>query len=151
MRRYEISPFKAVNPFSLFEDFEKSFWPAMKNGEARDFFPRLDIGEKEGIFYASVDVPGMKKEDIHIDVNGSVVSISGERKEERKAEHYSEKVYGSFQRSFKVPAHYDLEKIEAHYEDGVLNLAMPLKEQVENKSKKVEIKSEKDGIFNKLF
>lgn len=151
MKRFEVSPFRQALPFALFDELEKGLWPSLKNMDSKDLFPRMDIGEREGVFYASVDIPGVKKDEIDIQINDNVVSISGERKEERKAEHYSERVYGSFKRSFQVPRGYDLEKLEAHFEDGVLNVAVPLKEEAKINSKKIEIKSEKEGIFSKLF
>lgn len=147
MKRFEVSPFRQVSPFSFLDEL----WPSASINESKNLFPRMDIGEKEGLFYASVDVPGVKKEDIDIQINDNIVVVSGERKEERKAEHYSEKIYGSFKRSFQVPRGYDLDKLEAHFDNGVLNLAMPLKEEVKQNSKKIEIKDQKEGLFNKLF
>ncbi len=150
MKRFEIAPLRAVNPFALFDEFEKGFWPKnVRNFEADEMFPKLELWENNGVFFASVDIPGVDKDSISIDIQDDVISVSGERKEEHKSERYSEKYYGSFKRSFRVPKNFNLEKVEAHFENGVLSLAVPRIEEDEKVAKKIEIKSERNGIFQK--
>ncbi|EQC52213.1 Hsp20/alpha crystallin family protein [Bacteriovorax sp. DB6_IX] len=149
MRRFEIAPFANKGLLSLFDDFDREF--ADLRGFEKDFLPKVDMGEKDGHFWASFDVPGIKKEDIHLEVNDDVISISGERSEENKGEKYSEKRYGSFSRSFRVPKGYDLKNLEANHENGVLSIVVPLSKDEDKKAQKVEIQSGSGGLFSKLF
>ncbi|EQC48007.1 Hsp20/alpha crystallin family protein [Bacteriovorax sp. Seq25_V] len=150
MKRFEIAPLRSVNPFALFDEFEKGFWPKnVRNFQADEMFPKLELWEENDVFFASVDIPGVDKDSINIDINDDIISVSGERKEEKKSEGYSEKYYGSFKRSFRVPNSYDLEKVEAHFENGVLSLAAPRIQESEKPVKRIEIKSERNGIFER--
>ncbi|MFW5775248.1 MAG: Hsp20/alpha crystallin family protein [Chitinivibrionales bacterium] len=97
----------------------------------RDFtgttWPRVDISEDETAFYIRADLPGLAKEDIDVSVEGNVLRISGEKKEdlphqERGYYTHYERRYGSFSRSFTLPEHADAGSIEAHYNNGVLEL-----------------------------
>lgn len=94
------------------------------------FSPACEISETEAHYQMSVDLPGVKKEDVKIELNDNTLTISGERKSEKKAGDernvkYVEKYYGTFTRSFTLPTTVDTEKIEARYEDGVLSLEIP--------------------------
>jgi HSP20 family protein len=151
MRR-EIVPFGFRKPMSLFDEFDKEFnsmFPSSFND--KEFMPKVDMGEKDGHFWASFDVPGVNKEDLDVKVEHGMVKVSGERNEEKKGDKYSEKYYGKFERSFRVPEQYDVSQLEANYENGVLNLAVPLKAEVKDNAQKIEVKDGKEGIFNKLF
>lgn len=105
-------------------------WP--ENG--RSFTPPVDILEKDTAFIATVDLPGLKKEDIEISLDDGVLTISGERKfeheekEEGKAFRRIERTYGAFSRSFTLPQGVDLGKVEAVFTDGVLKLTLPKSE-----------------------
>ncbi|MBS1946328.1 MAG: Hsp20/alpha crystallin family protein [Bacteroidetes bacterium] len=95
--------------------------------------PAANIIEDKNGFNVSLAVPGMKKDDFTIDVNGNMLTIScevEEKKEERDA-NYTRKEYNysSFARSFTLPDEVNREKIEAHYENGVLKVALPKKEE----------------------
>ncbi len=111
---------------------------------AVDFIPAVNTREADDAYYIEVDLPGVKKEDISIDVNDNVLTISGERKveEERKDEEFYriESVYGTFERSFTLPEDVDPDKIEAEAKDGVLIVKIPKKQVVETAPKKIEIK-----------
>ncbi len=112
----------------------------------RDFtgttWPRVDISEDDAAFYIKADLPGLRKEDIDVSVEGNVLRISGEKTEQMPHEertyytHY-ERRYGSFSRSFTLPEHADPGKIEAHYTNGVLELHIPKTEH--ERSKHVDI------------
>lgn len=88
-------------------------------------FPKYDVEENEKNFKLSFDLPGVKKDDLSIEVKDGLVTISGERKNESKAESYSGRFHGTFERSFSLPDNINTDAIEAHYEDGVLHLALP--------------------------
>lgn len=123
----------------LFENFYKNDFPVTGNFKS----PATDIIENEKHFLISVDLPGLKQEEINIEFDNQVLSISGERKFEKKNEDNKvktfEKSYGSFKRSFGVPSTVDDSKIEAKFENGVLDLILPKK--TESLAKKIEIKT----------
>jgi HSP20 family protein len=143
----------------LFDEMDRFFddWafrsPATRVYDERTFDPACEVSEAEDHFLMSVDLPGMKKEDIKIELTGDVLSISGERKREshdsnRKVQRY-ERSYGFFKRSFTLPSSVEADKVEARYEDGVLELYLPKSQAA--KSRQIEIQSGKGGIFGKLL
>ncbi|WP_374033619.1 Hsp20/alpha crystallin family protein [Bdellovibrio bacteriovorus] len=127
--------------FSQFEDFINEFDRGESNALTRagfDFSPSVDVEEKDNAYLVSADLPGMKKEDIKVELNDNILTISGERTRETKSEgHYSERSYGRFQRSFTLPVKVLTEKIEAHFEDGVLHLTLPKSEGARSHSIKI--------------
>jgi HSP20 family protein len=107
--------------------------------------PSVNISEDSKDYLISVAVPGLKKEDFKIDVEGNVLTISSEKKEEKeeKDEKYSRKEYNysSFSRSFTMPEGVNKEKIEATYENGILELVLPKsKTEKANPVRRIEIK-----------
>jgi HSP20 family protein len=121
-------------PFDdLFNEFSKGFWvkPFALPAEA-ELKMKLDVKEDEKGYVVQAEVPGVKKEDIQIDIDGNVVSVRAEvkkEKEEKKGEKtvYSERSYGMVSRSFSLPVEVDEKAAKAEYKDGVLNLALPKK------------------------
>jgi HSP20 family protein len=109
-----------------------------------DFTPSVNTREGEHAYHVEVDLPGVKKDDISVDVEGNVVTISGERKskkEVKEEDYYKvESSYGKFERSFTLPENVDVENIHAESEDGVLEVVIPKLAAVGSKSKKIEIK-----------
>ena len=103
---------------------------ADETGQLTTFAPFYDIEEADDHYSLNVDLPGVKPEDIKIDVNNNMLTISAERKRESrggdkgKEQSYS-RSYGFFQRSFALPPSVDSDQIEANYEDGVLKLWIP--------------------------
>ena len=93
---------------------------------------KLDVKEDEKSYTVRADIPGVKKEDIQVSVEGDQVSLSAEikqEKEEKKGEKtiYSERGYGMASRSFTLPTDVDAQGAKAEYKDGVLNLTLPKK------------------------
>ena len=112
-----------------FNDFVDEFFTNNGSNYRRDnFMPSVDVSETEAQFEVSVELPGMKKEDISIDLEKGRLSISGERKlrneEEGKNFHRVETQYGKFSRSFYLPDSIDEDSIVAKYEDGILNITI---------------------------
>lgn len=110
-----------------------------------DFFPSINTREGEFAYHIELDLPGVKKEDVNVQVKDGVLVISGERKvkEEVKEEDYYkvESSFGSFSRSFRLPEEADIESIHAESEDGVLEVVVPkLDSSKVEKVKKIEIK-----------
>jgi HSP20 family protein len=107
--------------------------------------PRMDLSETDDALCATVEVPGMAEKDISISVENGVLTIRGEKKEEKKEEkenyHLSERRYGMIERSVRLPATADTEGVEASLEKGVLTVSVPKKAAPEKIARKVEIKT----------
>jgi len=121
---------------SVFNDFFKPWNEWLDNGVfsgRTSFMPAVNITEKKDEFLVSLAVPGMKRDDFKIDVEGNLLTISCEKEEnkEEKDVRYTRKEYSytSFERSFTLPDEVSKEKIEARYEDGLLKLFLPKKEE----------------------
>lgn len=91
--------------------------------------PVVDIYDHENDIVLQAELPGMKKEDVHVEIENNVLILRGEKKREEKVEEgeffRSERVYGAFTRSFSLPAIVEPEKIEAKYHDGILTVRLP--------------------------
>jgi HSP20 family protein len=137
------------NPFAELEAIREQFNKVLNSATADvkndiAFIPVVNTREGDDAYYIEVELPGVKKEDISIDVNEDVLTISGERKikDEQKDENFYkvESAYGKFERSFNLPEDVDTDKIEAKTENGVLEIKIPKVQKVEKKPKKIEIK-----------
>jgi len=159
--RRELSPFSDRRDFmSRFNDFfneldrdvfaGRGLERLEKDLERADFSPSVDVEENEDMFLVSADVPGVKKDDIKIDVSGNSLRVSGERRREVKEEGYYERSSGRFSRSFTLPENVDANKIEAHFEDGVLRLVLP-KTEVKG-AKEIKVQSgESQGLLERFM
>jgi len=111
--------------------------------EAMGWVPSVEMYEKEDKFVVRAELPGMKKEEIDVSVVGNTLTISGERKAETevKEEDYyrCELCYGKFSRSISLPAAVDAAKVDASYENGILEITLPKIEAA--KPKKITIKT----------
>ena len=114
-------------------------WVADYNGF--DFSPSCDFKETDEEYVVKFDIPGVKKEEVSIEVESNRLTVSGERreeKEEKNEKHFlSETYHGSFMRSFNLPTAVKEDKVDAKYSDGVLTIKIPKQEAT--KSKKVKI------------
>jgi HSP20 family protein len=141
---------RGYNPFAeleaIREQFNRVLNQATQSEVKRDiaFVPVVNTREADDAYYIEVELPGVKKEDINIDVNEDTLTISGERKikEEHKDDNFYkvESVYGKFERSFSLPEDVDTDKIEATSKNGVLEIKIPKIQKVEKAPKKIEIK-----------
>lgn len=122
------------NPLEdLFNEFTRGFYVkplGFPSAGAPDI--KLDVKEHDKDYIVRAEIPGVKKEDIHVDVEGSHVSLRAEvrgEKEEKKDEKviYSECSYGMVSREFELPADVDSQGAKAEYKDGVLKLTLPKK------------------------
>jgi len=113
--------------------------------EERGWAPAIEVFDKEDKFVVKAEVPGMKEDDIDVSVVGDTLTIRGEKKAETevKEEDYycCERSYGSFSRSIALPSHVDANKIDADYENGVLEVSLPKKPEV--KPKKIAVSAKK--------
>ena len=140
----------------VFDDFDRIVNAMAKPTYANTvgFQPSCDISETNDHYMVSFDMPGVKKEDIKIEVQANQLVISGERhretkKEEGKSALRYERLYGKFERTFVLPTSINVDQIEAHYENGVLNVALPKAEN--SKGRKIEIQSGSNSFFSKFL
>lgn len=123
-------------------------WPTLGHQlPAKHWAPEIDVFEKDNRLVTKIDLPGMKKEDVKVEVTDGHLAISGERKmeaEERKKNFYRcEREFGSFYRSVPLPEGIKLDDVKASCADGVLEVSVPLAARVETKVRTVEIEEPK--------
>ncbi|MBX2942909.1 MAG: Hsp20/alpha crystallin family protein [Cyclobacteriaceae bacterium] len=128
--RYNPNDFTPTSFSNLIDRF---FNDSMQRSGQSTFVPKVDVIEGEKAFELHVEVPGMKKEDFNVEVNDNYLTISGERKfsteKNEKDYHSIETRYGSFSRSFTLPESVNSDKIDAKYNNGILELTIPKDEK----------------------
>ena len=119
--------------FGTYPDETDSFWS-----------PMVDIEESNGNLVVKAELPGMKKDDIKVSVHDNVLSVSGERRQEKETKektfHRVERYYGKFMRSIALPKEVNADTIKATYKDGVLNITLQKPESM--KPKDIDVKVE---------
>lgn len=143
------------DPFALMRtEFDRFFnepgwagwhWPTFRfgRGEEAAWNPEVDVFERNKYLVTKIDLPGMKKEDIKVEVTDGYLTIAGERKreeEEKKEEFYrSEREYGTFYRAVPLPDGVKFEDVKATFADGVLEVSVPLPAKAEAAVRKVAV------------
>lgn len=145
MYHFDLTP-AFLSPLNQWEkDMERAFRsPATKEVL---YNPACEIREEEKQFTISLDVPGLKQEELDIEVKENRLHITGERKTELSSEHgqvvKTEKRYGKFTRVFSLPQHVNADGIEASYENGVVMIMIP--KEGKTNSKKISISGSKQN------
>jgi HSP20 family protein len=115
--------------------------PTVASAPARRFAPATDLIESDTHYILRADLPGLSEDDVNIELDGNVLSVSGERKSEHEHRGHGyyrvERSYGSFRRSLRLPDGVDAETIKATFDKGVLEISVPKPEQA--KPHKVQI------------
>ena len=116
---------------------------ALDDGSFGSFWtPAVDISEREDAYLVELELPGLTKDDVKITMEDNILTIRGEKKQEKDENqgnyHRSERVYGSFQRSFTLPTTVKSDKVEAQYKNGMLTVTLPKVEEA--KPKAIEVK-----------
>jgi HSP20 family protein len=131
--------------------FESPGWPSFRfpllrsrpATEGVSWFPEIDVFEKDNRLVTKIDLPGVKKEDVKVEVTDGHLAVSGERKaevEEKKDNFYRcEREHGSFYRAVPLPEGAKIEDVKATFSDGVLEVSVPLPAKPEAKVRQVEI------------
>jgi HSP20 family protein len=126
--------------------FEKFFGKplnAMQSLGDGKFLPTMDVAETEKEYVIHVDLPGVKSEDVKLEIHDDRLTVSGKRESEKKSEgknyHRVERATGEFYRSVQLPQPIDEDKSVAEFADGVLTVKLP--KSVKNQPRKIEIKS----------
>jgi HSP20 family protein len=145
MTLVKFNPFKELETLSermrsLFDDLPTAFnWDFTST-----FYPRVDISEDENNVYVTAELPGVDKKDVKVTLQDNVLTIEGEKKSEVKDEKKNyyriERTYGSFCRSFALPAEVDPDKVKAKFENGMLMIEAAKKEPSPANKKLIEIK-----------
>lgn len=134
---------------SVFDEFFRPWneWFDTAGASARTWnVPAVNITDEKAEYKVALAVPGMKKDDFNIDIEGNLLTISCEKEvsKEEKEKKFTRKEYSfsSFSRTFTLPEEVNKEKIEAHYENGVLSLSLPKKEETKklSSSKHIAVK-----------
>lgn len=123
-------------------DWEPSWRAETGNGA---LMPSVDVAETDKAFEVTAELPGMTEDNIDVSLADGVLTLKGEKKEEKeqkeKGYYLSERRYGSFQRSFRLPEGVDENKIEANFEKGVLKITLPKTPEAVKQAKKIAIKA----------
>lgn len=135
------NPYRPSNlpVWSLIDEVFNRDWPSvfLQNFNTGMSLPMVNIRETADAYFVEMAVPGLKKSDFHIDLDNQVLSISTETEEEneRKEENYTRKEFGysSFRRAFTLPETVDDGKIKAEYNEGILSIHLPKKEEAKHK------------------
>ena len=137
-------------PFrGLFHDFFEDFSPFFSDRtplirDDIDFLPKLDIRNTEKEFEVIIDLPGIDKQDLDINIEDGMLTIKGEKKGEKREEKngctYYERQLGRFERRLRLPEDVDESKLKAEYTNGVLTLTAPRRKLEKPEPKRIEIK-----------
>ena len=130
-----MASIQRFDPFNeLVDDLFKGFLVRPVSYEGRGELPRLkvDVAERNGAYTVTAELPGVKKDDIQVTIDGAEVTLAAEVKREREASQdervlHTERVFGKASRSFTLPQEVDEAKAEAKFRDGVLELTLPKK------------------------
>ena len=137
--RSNVAPWGLADEFNqLWQEFNRPLgWIEQSAGS-----PAMDVRETPEAFVIEADVPGMKKEEVQIEVADNVVTLKGERwgqrEENKKDYHLAERQIGSFRRSVAIPGGFDVGKVAAKFDNGVLTITLP--KQEEKKPRRIEVR-----------
>ncbi len=151
----ELAPVRRRGPLSVFDEMERMFdrmmgrpfwpeWPRLRwRGEGLELpFPDVDLYEQDNTVVVKAEIPGVKKEELSVDITEDSVTISGEKKQEEKVEdkdyYRHECSYGSFTRTVAIPPGVDSGRAKASFRDGVLEVKIPKKEEAKKKKIAIE-------------
>ncbi|HVN71747.1 MAG TPA: Hsp20/alpha crystallin family protein [Desulfomonilia bacterium] len=149
-RGREVRPIDAIrrDVSRLFDDFFSGFnlWPSSERADSfGSFMPQVDMTEDEKSIRINAELPGLDEKDIEISVTDDALTIKGEKKEESEHEgedvYCTERTYGSFTRVLPIPKQVIVDKVEATFKKGVLNITLPKSENEQHSRRKVEIKT----------
>ena len=134
------------NPFeeltNLHREMDRVFgrsWDEVPAGRSWSWVPASEVASDEQGWKVQMALPGIDPKDVHVDLNNNVLTVTGERtmKGEKAEQHLSEIGYGRFERSFTLPENVDLTNVGAHFENGMLELTLPVTEAA--KPRRIEI------------
>ncbi len=146
-------PFRELAPFREFDRMRKEMdrlWDSFFEGGLRrraegggEWLPFLDVSETKNELVVKAEVPGMDPKDIDISLSDGMLTIKGEKKQEKEEKeadyHLVERSYGAFTRSVQLPKEVQSEKINASYKNGILKITLPKSEEAKKKEIKIKV------------
>ncbi|MBF0506624.1 MAG: Hsp20/alpha crystallin family protein [Nitrospirae bacterium] len=148
VKRDSDNPFEVLqrDMNSLFDNFFRGFGPETFESRMGLFTPQIDVSETDKEIRISAELPGMDEKDIEVSLSKDILTIKGEKKEEKedKGKDYyrMERSYGSFSRTIPLPVEVQDNKVDATFKKGVLTITLPKSEKAVKETKKVAIKAE---------
>jgi HSP20 family protein len=161
-QKVSAAPLETWRPFEslrreidrLFDDFGGGRWPRLSSRSLFDIVPRsgeawaapaVDFVETEASYEVTAELPGMDEKNIEVKFADGVLTIKGEKqeeKEQKKKDYYlQERKFGSFERSFRIPETVDTDKIAAGFKNGMLTVTLPKKLEAQKPAKNIEVKA----------
>ena len=147
-------PFRELTPFRDFERMRSEMdrlWNSffergtLRGEEGGEWLPSLDVAETKNEMVVKAEVPGLDPKDIDISLSDGLLTIKGEKKQEREEKeenyHLVERSYGTFTRSIRIPNEVQSDKINASYKNGVLKIVLPKSEGPKKKEVKIKVES----------
>lgn len=159
VNRESGQPARALSPWTsfgslrdemerLFDNFEPRQWLDRRladTGRAFPLCPAIDLTEDEKGYSITAELPGLEPDAIHVKISNGTLTISGEKSEEKKEEdashHLSERRWGSFQRTLRMPENVEHEKIDAQFSKGVLTIHLPKSKEARAAEKTIAVKA----------
>ena len=136
------------NMLNIFDDVEQmmhqAFDHSLENGSSRlSYSPLMNVSETESDYLVMMDLPGVEKKDVEVNLRNGILTVSGERKTSEKGDEnnriWHETTYGAFSCSFELTSEIVEAKIKAKFKDGVLNITIPKAEEVQPSVKKITV------------
>ncbi len=140
----------------LFDDFFADFprWPSLRRPldieplrrlTGSELMPAVDVTEQDNSYLISAELPGMDDKDVGVEVQDDLLTVRGEKRAQReekdKGYHLTERSYGSFTRSFRLPSDADAGKASASFSKGVLHISVPKSAEARSKVRKIDVKA----------
>lgn len=140
--------FSVGRPLSFFDNFEREFdqFFTPKRYEGKEWRPLSRVQEKENYYHLALDIPGVGREDLKVELKNNILSISGQRKDHFKEANSEGDSFIHFESQFSLPKGINSDEIEVHQEDGVLDVIIP-KLQKQDQVKNIEIKAGKNQLL----
>jgi HSP20 family protein len=152
---WELTTWKPLRELEPFRDFERMrrdvdrLWDSFfergvrRTDDDAEWLPSLDVAETKDEIVVKAEVPGMDPKDIDISLSDGLLTIKGEKKQEREEKeedyHLVERSYGTFTRSIRLPKEVRRDKINASYKNGVLKVTLPKSEEAKQKEIKIKV------------
>ncbi len=136
------------NMFNIFDEVEQmmhqAFGNSLENGNSRlSYSPLMNVSETESDYLVMMDLPGVEKKDVDVNLKNGILTVSGERKTSEKSDEnnriWHETTYGTFSRSFEFTSDIVEEKIKAKFNNGILSITIPKAEEIKSAVKKIAV------------
>ena len=135
------------NMLKVFDDVEnmmhQAFGNSFQNNNMLTYSPLMNVSERKSNYFVMMDLPGVLKKDVEVNISNGILTISGERKTTEEGDNnnpiWNEASYGTFSRSFELTSDISENKINAKFSNGVLNITIPKVEKVKPTVKKIAV------------